>query len=135
MSQAATNKGKTPTVPSNPAAREGNTPAGSSKPSGKNSLYADAAIVTGDICGPYIGGKKLGLRTDITVTLVISMIPDMDPWVGLRLEFPLGADNEDLGFGVRYRSAGQSREKARVELAPDHVINVWAIFFFGVGVD
>jgi hypothetical protein len=50
-----------------------------------------------------IGGKDMGMDSDISSKIIVSNANDADPWMGFILEFPLGADNEDRGFGTCFR--------------------------------
>jgi hypothetical protein len=94
------------------------------------SFTEDAVIVTSSNAGPYIGGKKFGLDSDVTVKFVISNSADENPWVGFSMVFPIGAENEDLGFGVRFQPVRQHVENFRIETSRSHriaVSNNWAV--------
>lgn len=67
----------------------------------------DCAVLAKDAFGPIIAsGKALGPGlSKISAQFVIFRAADKNPWIGFRLEFPLGekqAANEDAGFGVRH---------------------------------
>ncbi len=118
-------KGK---APAGPKEEKGKSPgATTSQAQGRASYSAETVIVVSEIGGPYIGGKKLGLvdiASDVKVTLTVSVRNDMNAWQGFMLDFPLGADNEDIGFGVRHQPVVANMEKGRVELATFHRIKV-----------
>lgn len=61
------------------------------------------AVMYGGVDGPLIGGKALGVPTDINTSLLLSTTADTNPWMGFQLEFPLGPSNEDEGFGIRFQ--------------------------------
>ncbi|KAF7547026.1 hypothetical protein G7Z17_g7999 [Cylindrodendrum hubeiense] len=48
------------------------------------------------------GGQGLGLATDIDTRLIAATGMDLSPWIGVIIHFPLGASNEDDGFGMRH---------------------------------
>ena len=50
-----------------------------------------------------IGGKAMGTNSDLNTRVVINRGKDTNPAMGFVLDFPLGANNEDIGFGVSHR--------------------------------
>ncbi|KPM45180.1 hypothetical protein AK830_g1349 [Neonectria ditissima] len=50
------------------------------------------------------GGKSLGVETDVTTMVTTYASADSDPWMGFIIHFPLGASNEDDGFGIVHKS-------------------------------
>lgn len=66
--------------------------------------WKHCAIVIDDLDGPLLGGKGLGASSNITTKLFLSSLADTDPSMGFSLEFPLGQNNEDEGFGTRHAS-------------------------------
>ncbi|KAM7187111.1 hypothetical protein V8F33_011445 [Rhypophila sp. PSN 637] len=100
-------------------------PAGNPKPSRAKKGTADECILTPvSIGGPYIGGKKLGANSDVTVTLAVSRRNDQNPWLGVVLGFPLGKDNENDGFGVRYEPVFEAPEKAKTCVTWSHDVKI-----------
>ncbi|KAF4975809.1 hypothetical protein FDECE_18536 [Fusarium decemcellulare] len=53
--------------------------------------------------GPILGGKSLGVPSEIESRVLLVGNVDADPWMGLSLWFPLGQGNEAEGFGTCYR--------------------------------
>ncbi len=78
-------------------------------------------MVSGNVCGPYFGGQQFGLG-DVGVVAKSSTRADEDPWVGLELSFPLGANNEMDGFGATFRPVKQNQEKGRLEVTKTYTI-------------
>ncbi|KAH6981194.1 AAA domain-containing protein [Ilyonectria sp. MPI-CAGE-AT-0026] len=64
--------------------------------------WKHCAIVIGDLDGLVLGGKGLGASSDIATKLFLSSLADTDTSMGFSLEFPLGPNNEDEGFGTRH---------------------------------
>lgn len=62
------------------------------------------ALVLDEVSDTMLGGKALGLDTDIEIMLCVSLPPDGSPWMGFALRIPLGSTNEDDGIGMRYTS-------------------------------
>lgn len=62
------------------------------------------ALLLGGLDGTIIGGKRLGMPTDIDVSLVRSIANDSDAWLGFSIDFPFGLDIEDQGFGMVHRT-------------------------------
>lgn len=53
--------------------------------------------------GEFLGGSGLGLPTDVKTVLVAHKNSEGTSWLGFLLEIPLGAENEEQGFGVCHR--------------------------------
>ncbi|KAH8894849.1 hypothetical protein GQ53DRAFT_820525 [Thozetella sp. PMI_491] len=93
-------------------------------------VYHDTAIVVSSLGGPFIGGQKFGLvdigiGADVNVSLAIHKTPiDSDAWIGFILEFPLGSDNEDVGFGIRFEPNRHNQDRGLLKLARTHRILV-----------
>lgn len=83
MSQPQTDKGKV------------------AKPTTFKSWSLNAIFYPGGLSQPSIGGSSFGDTHEaakIAVKLCSTRALE-DPWMGFTMTFPLGADNEDKGFG------------------------------------
>ncbi|KAM7187998.1 hypothetical protein V8F20_010733 [Naviculisporaceae sp. PSN 640] len=121
MSQPVSTKGKAK-APAKKLTTEGGP---APKPSTLKKFMADDCILAPvSIGGPYIGGKKLGTNSDVTVTLTVSRRNHENGWIGIVLGFPLGKDNENDGFGVRYKPEPEVPEKANTCVTFSHDIKI-----------
>ncbi len=62
--------------------------------------FENCVILHGD---QTIGGRALGFNSEVNTRLVVHSSRDMDPWMGFSMDFPIGVDNEDRGFGACHR--------------------------------
>lgn len=71
----------------------------------------NCALLCDGLGGYILGGKSLGVPTDIDSRFYASKRRHANPWIGFDLTFPLGSSNEDDGFGVchggKYRSVAR----------------------------
>lgn len=79
------------------------------------------ALLLGGLDGTIIGGKRLGMPTDIDVSLVRSIANDSDAWLGFSIDFPFGLDIEDQGFGMVHRSKSPLLAPTLLIMYSDHV--------------
>lgn len=84
-----------------------------------------AAIALDGLDGRCIGDTRPGFNGPGSVAVVFNIstlaLPELDPWLGFTLLVPLGSDNEDTGFGVKFEP---DTKNGRVKLAAHHHINV-----------
>lgn len=57
------------------------------------------AILIGGPDGHIFAGGQLGV-SDVSCFLIGSNGPDKTAWLGFKIQFPVGDDNEDNGFGI-----------------------------------
>ncbi len=51
----------------------------------------------------------MGLDSDIDTKIVVNESSDATSWMGFGFDIPLGADNEDRGFGICHRIDRETR--------------------------
>ncbi|KAH7146268.1 hypothetical protein EDB81DRAFT_934174 [Dactylonectria macrodidyma] len=81
-------------------ARDLNQPDGEKEARKKPKPFCTScAVLVGDFeSGAVFGGKGLGWKTDVR-TNILALYRADDNWLGLAIEVPLGASNEEDGFG------------------------------------
>ncbi|KAK0710985.1 hypothetical protein B0H67DRAFT_611173 [Lasiosphaeris hirsuta] len=84
-----------------------------------------AAIALNGLDGPHIGDTRPGFNGPGGVAIVFNIstlaLPELDPWIGFSVLVPLGSDNEDSGFGIKFEP---DPKNGRVKLAAHHRINM-----------
>jgi hypothetical protein len=89
-------------------------------------LRWDAALALSND-GPFLGGGesgKLGLGGDTPVKLEVVTGRDSDSYIGFSVTVPIGAENEDAGFGVQFIPTAENPELAKFNLTSTHRIRV-----------
>lgn len=81
-----------------------------------------AAHLFGGVNGDIIGDKSF-LGGDIKVTLGSFKLPDLNPWIGFRIEIPRGSPDatEAAGFGVCYK-VDRSHQPAGIPGVADKLV-------------
>lgn len=67
------------------------------QPASRTYWQRQCALAVGD---EFLGGRGLGLPTDIASWLIVHNYADIDSWLGFNLEIPYGLSNEEDGFGI-----------------------------------
>jgi hypothetical protein len=68
--------------------------------------------------GPFLD------RGDIQVELEVVTGRDSDSYIGFSVTVPIGAENEDTGFGVQFIPTAENPELAKFNLTSTHRIRV-----------
>ncbi|KAM0282168.1 hypothetical protein ACHAO9_010313 [Fusarium lateritium] len=104
---------KVPKVPKAPKAPKAPAPKAptDAKPSGPVTTLQSCAVKIGD---QLFGGQKLGV-SDIETKLVTRRPETLEQYLGLFIDFPLAASNEDEGFGQCHTIDYQSRSPVPCE--------------------
>ncbi|KAJ4199793.1 hypothetical protein NW759_016003 [Fusarium solani] len=66
-------------------------------------IFKPCAILLDDWEGPILGGKALGVQSEVNSNLFMYNLAHTESSIGISLEFPLGQTNEDEGFGTCHR--------------------------------
>ncbi|KAF4969787.1 hypothetical protein FSARC_3064 [Fusarium sarcochroum] len=87
------------------------TPAASKVPAAKSNIaptmLRPCAVKVDD--DNFFGGQGLGMNADIATSLLALRTPDVDSYLALLIDFPLGESNEDNGFGMCHQPDSQTR--------------------------
>jgi hypothetical protein len=68
--------------------------------------------------GPFLGGDE----TQVELEVVTGR--DSDSYIGFSVTMPVGAENEDTGFGVQFIPTAENPELAKFNLTSTHRIRV-----------
>ncbi|KAM6540132.1 hypothetical protein FALCPG4_001870 [Fusarium falciforme] len=75
------------------------TPAPTPTPARTKTFWKPCAILLDGLDGPILGGKSLGVQSEVDSYLFMYKLKHADACLGFSLEFPYGQTNEEEGFG------------------------------------
>ncbi|KAJ4198300.1 hypothetical protein NW755_000987 [Fusarium falciforme] len=78
-------------------------PAPTPTPARTKNFWKPCAILLDGWDGPILGGKALGVQSEVNSYLFMYNLKHSDPSIGFSLEFPYGRTNEDEGFGACHK--------------------------------